>query len=389
MRPREIALRTTIRKVGSCRPRAITLLTLALLATSARAQTAVSEPKQEVNAHVGVIHHDEGQSIAPHVLFGARVVAIRRGPLGFGFAVDWWPERYGLGPTFDDRQVVGDYLAYAVEMELNFRGPLNGDFVLTSGLGAETVRFGERYEAEAIFPKRSTSPAISLGIGSRFPMTLDRALMLRLDLRARGVMAEVFDPTGVTSGREPTLSLEMSLGLSYMGTLRLFARAPRPPKPEPAPAPLPTPPPPVEPTPVVTPPEHEPAPVITPPAPEPAPAALATIYFDFAKGSLRSDAAEILDRHVLWLEANPSIRIRIEGHTDARGSTEYNLALGQRRARTARQYLIARGIAEDRFEIVSYGEERPACIERPMATACHRQNRRAEFPVILPLAEQP
>ena len=204
LRSGDIVLRTPTRGVSSYRARAITLLAVALLATSARAQTVASEPRQEVNLHAGVIHHDEGNSIASHVLFGARVVGIRRGALGFGVAVDWWPERYGLGPTFDDRQVVGDYLAYAVEMELNFRGPLNGDLVLTSGLGAETVRFGDRYEAEAVFPKRSTSPAVSLGIGSRFPMTLDRALMLRLDLRARGAMAEVFDPTGVTSGRVPT-----------------------------------------------------------------------------------------------------------------------------------------------------------------------------------------
>ena len=76
------------------------------------------------------------------------------------------------------------------------------------------------------------------------------------------------------------------------------------------------------------------------------------------------------------------MRIRIEGHADNRGSDEYNLALGQRRAASARQYLVDRGIASDRFELVSFGEERPACVQTPMTEECHQLNRRDEFRII-------
>ncbi|MGH7603953.1 MAG: OmpA family protein, partial [Gemmatimonadaceae bacterium] len=84
----------------------------------------------------------------------------------------------------------------------------------------------------------------------------------------------------------------------------------------------------------------------------------APIYFDFDKSTIRSDAAATLDRKVPWLQANSGMRIRIEGNADERGSDEYNLALGQRRAASAKRYLVDHGIAADRFDLVSYGEER-------------------------------
>jgi len=104
------------------------------------------------------------------------------------------------------------------------------------------------------------------------------------------------------------------------------------------------------------------------------------IYFDFDKSTIRPDAAATLDRKVPWLQANPGMRIRIEGNADERGSDEYNLALGQRRAASAKRYLVERGISADRFDLVSYGEERPVCTEHN--EACWQQNRRDDFRIV-------
>jgi peptidoglycan-associated lipoprotein len=106
----------------------------------------------------------------------------------------------------------------------------------------------------------------------------------------------------------------------------------------------------------------------------------APIYFDFDKSTIRSDAAATLDRKVPWLQANPGMRIRIEGNADERGSDEYNLALGQRRAASAKRYLVDHGIAADRFDLVSYGEERPVCTEHN--ETCWQQNRRDDFRIV-------
>ena len=109
---------------------------------------------------------------------------------------------------------------------------------------------------------------------------------------------------------------------------------------------------------------------------------LARIYFDFDRSDLTDSARAVLDAKLPVLQANPGMRIRILGHTDARGSDEYNLALGQRRAAAARRYLVSRGIAARRFETVSRGEEQPAV---PNATTEdeHAQNRRDEFEIII------
>jgi peptidoglycan-associated lipoprotein len=106
----------------------------------------------------------------------------------------------------------------------------------------------------------------------------------------------------------------------------------------------------------------------------------APIYFDFDRSTIRPDAAATLDRKVPWLQANPGMRIRIEGNADERGSDEYNLALGQRRAGAAKRYLVERGIAGDRFDLVSYGEERPVCSGHN--EDCWQQNRRDDFIIV-------
>ena len=104
------------------------------------------------------------------------------------------------------------------------------------------------------------------------------------------------------------------------------------------------------------------------------------IYFDFDKSTIRPDAAATLDSKLPWLTANPGMRIRIEGNADERGSDEYNLALGQRRAAAAKKYLVEHGIDASRFDLVSYGEERPVCTDHN--EDCWQRNRRDDFVIV-------
>jgi peptidoglycan-associated lipoprotein len=103
------------------------------------------------------------------------------------------------------------------------------------------------------------------------------------------------------------------------------------------------------------------------------------VNYDFDKAELRADTKAALDQKIPILMANPALAIRVAGHTDSRGSGEYNLQLGQRRAAAARDYLTARGVASSRIELVSYGEDRPLC--QGQDESCWSQNRRAEFEI--------
>lgn len=110
-------------------------------------------------------------------------------------------------------------------------------------------------------------------------------------------------------------------------------------------------------------------------------ATLATmIHFDYDKADVRPDDAAILDAKVALLQSNPNIRVRVHGHCDERGSDEYNLALGNRRATMVKQYLVNHGIDASRIETQSWGEERP--IAQGASEEAWSQNRRAEFEVI-------
>ena len=109
-------------------------------------------------------------------------------------------------------------------------------------------------------------------------------------------------------------------------------------------------------------------------------ATLATmIHFDLDKSNLRSDDMGVLDQKVAILQANPDLRIRIGGHCDERGSDEYNLALGNRRAQAAKQYLVSHGIDASRIETQSWGEERPLVDGHD--ESAWSQNRRDEFEI--------
>jgi len=106
-------------------------------------------------------------------------------------------------------------------------------------------------------------------------------------------------------------------------------------------------------------------------------AELKDAYFDFDKYDIRPDAAKTLAVNATWLKSNSNLLVLIEGHCDERGTNEYNLALGERRAKATMNYLVAQGVAASRVSIISYGEERPVCTEH--AEGCWSKNRRTHF----------
>jgi len=177
-----------------------------------------------------------------------------------------------------------------------------------------------------------------------------------------------------------SLALLLAFGLSACAK-KVPPPAPPPPEPPPVAAPAPPPPPP-------------------PPAPTPAPPRqltedeifqqksleqlnaerpLGDVYFEFDMSTLSDEARATLQKNADWMRRWTSTRVTVEGHADARGTAEYNLALGDRRANTVRDYLVSLGIAGDRLLAVSRGEETPVCAEN--TEDCWRQNRRGH-PVI-------
>jgi peptidoglycan-associated lipoprotein len=100
-------------------------------------------------------------------------------------------------------------------------------------------------------------------------------------------------------------------------------------------------------------------------------------YFDLDKSDLRDDARTVLTKDAEFLRSYPQVHVSLEGHCDERGSTEYNLGLGQRRAEASKNFLISLGISADRMETTSWGKERPFCTEH--SEECWQQNRRAHF----------
>ncbi len=113
---------------------------------------------------------------------------------------------------------------------------------------------------------------------------------------------------------------------------------------------------------------------------EQAPAAqagLQPIYFDFDKSFVRDDAKAVMKANADWLKANPKAKVKIEGNCDERGTIEYNQALGQRRAASAKKYLTDLGISGKRISLISYGKEKPVCTQG--TEDCWQKNRRNDF----------
>lgn len=123
------------------------------------------------------------------------------------------------------------------------------------------------------------------------------------------------------------------------------------------------------------------------PVPEPAPAqelsarpmpvVVADVYFDFDRYRIRADAEAVLKANARVLNEDRTTKILIEGHCDERGTSAYNLVLGERRANAVKRYLEDLGVSSTRIQIVSYGKERPFCMDRN--EACWQSNRRAHF----------
>ena len=177
------------------------------------------------------------------------------------------------------------------------------------------------------------------------------------------------------------LTLAFFLGGCPKRPVATVAQAPAPAAP-PAPAPTPAPAAP----PAARAPEPAPAPAptpapVAPAAPVPpqefaAVAGLRAVHFDFDKSVIRPGDARILDASADWLKSNPRSIVLVQGHCDERGTNEYNLALGDRRARAVVSYLAGKGIDASRFTTISYGEDRPVCAEK--TESCWAKNRRAE-----------
>ncbi len=192
-------------------------------------------------------------------------------------------------------------------------------------------------------------------------------------------------------GAHLTIMLLLVLGVVAAGCAKRPATtsvaAPPPSAPAPAappatPAPAPSTPAPAAPVPS-TPSTPAPAPAPAATTARPAPAEFASIpelkdiHFDFDKYDIRPDAARTLDANAAWLKSNGTQLLLIEGHCDERGTNEYNLALGERRAKSAMNYLVSQGVQASRITIISYGEERPLCTEH--TETCWAQNRRDHF----------
>ena len=104
---------------------------------------------------------------------------------------------------------------------------------------------------------------------------------------------------------------------------------------------------------------------------------LKPVYFDFDRSLIKDDAKAVLKANAEWLKAHPTVTIKIEGNCDERGTKEYNQALGQRRATSAKKYLADLGISGKRISLISFGKEKPACSES--TEECWQKNRRDDF----------
>ena len=107
---------------------------------------------------------------------------------------------------------------------------------------------------------------------------------------------------------------------------------------------------------------------------------LANVYFDYDKAVIRDDAKPVLETNAAWLKRFKTVKILIEGHCDERGTEEYNMALGEKRAKAAEDYLLSLGISADRLKIISYGKSQPA--DPGHNEAAWQKNRRDQFLVI-------
>ena len=152
------------------------------------------------------------------------------------------------------------------------------------------------------------------------------------------------------------------------------APAPAPPSPQTAETPVTR-----TPAPAETPVQPAPAAPAAPAAAVPGPSPVKDVFFDYDKAGIRDDQKAALNDNVGWLKGNTGAKILVEGHCDERGTAEYNLGLGERRAKAVKDYLIAAGIAADRVSTISYGKERPFVLGHD--ESAWKWNRRGHFTI--------
>jgi peptidoglycan-associated lipoprotein len=108
-------------------------------------------------------------------------------------------------------------------------------------------------------------------------------------------------------------------------------------------------------------------------------AGLRDVFFAYDSWAITEEGRQTLSRDAEWIKSNPNALLKIEGHCDERGTSAYNLVLGEKRAKAARNYLVELGVGANRLSVVSYGKERPSCMEH--AESCYQQNRRGHLVV--------
>jgi len=107
---------------------------------------------------------------------------------------------------------------------------------------------------------------------------------------------------------------------------------------------------------------------------------LQDIFFEFDQWVIKPESRKLLEADAEWLAAHPQAKIQIEGHADERGTEEYNLALGERRAKSVMNFLVNLGVSPSRLSSISYGEEKPFCSDK--SESCYEKNRRAHFVIV-------
>jgi peptidoglycan-associated lipoprotein len=108
-------------------------------------------------------------------------------------------------------------------------------------------------------------------------------------------------------------------------------------------------------------------------------AGLRDVYFAYDSFAISDEGRQALARNADWIKSNPNAQLKVEGHCDERGTSAYNLVLGEKRAKAARNYLVELGVAPKQLSVVSYGKERPICADH--AESCYSQNRRAHVAI--------
>ena len=281
-----------------------------------------------------------------------------------------------VGPFFRNASADVSYTSFALRMLYNIPIASAAEFIL--GAGAVRSNYASESTISSLDRAFQYNYGVSGDVGVRFRVAN------RVALRVDGVADYMKDTKNLNLIGRAGLSLLIGGGrrevmCTYAGLENIPASspqcvAPAPPPPPPAVAMCPYPG-------LASLTAADPACV-----PPPATVTLDTtkitgpIYFDFDKSTIRPDAAATLDSKLPWLTANPGMRIRIEGNADERGSDEYNLALGQRRAAAAKKYLVEHGVDASRFDLVSYGEERPVCTDHN--EDCWQRNRRDDFVIV-------